>query len=371
MKKFLSVLMLMSIGANALALEKGKIVFSSEDYYKQIIEDSKKNHEYENSRFKNQISQEQYEQIFGSPLDILKEEKKKKFGNKVVGHQGKTITVDTRNKEACEKVRDTLRKYRNDKVYDGMCVTDENAPLVSIYLIEQEPTELKLYLGAISTGKDEPGKYDKILKETRNFTGLGFAMMGLLFALPESVSKWDRSEIIDNLSNKWQDNVKTKPVVDKDDWWINYIGHPVSGAAYHVVARHAGLGPWESFGYGVLMLTFFWEYGLEAVAETPSIQDLFITPILGSLLGELFYKVQLEIKENNGELYGSEALGTVVGVMTNPAKPMLDFFNSIFEAPIFEDGETYITIKERIVTPDGVNEFFREPEIGVNFHFRF
>ena len=79
------------------------------------------------------------------------------------------------------------------------------------------------------------------------------------------------------------------------------------------------------------------------------------------------YKVQLEIKENNGELYGSEALGTVVGVMTNPAKPMLDFFNSIFEAPIFEDGETYITIKERIVTPDGVNEFFREPDQQIGY----
>ena len=367
MKKIIPLLLLVSFVSPTFSVSQETPLFDSDKYYKKLIEDSKRNPEYESSRFRDSMTQESYEEVFGSPTDILNEDKKHRFG-----HQGRTITIDTRKKDVCEKVRETLRKYRNDKVYDDICDTDPAVPFVSISLIDKKPTDIRLYLNNLSSKDDKtPGKYDKVLKETRNFVGLGLTMMGLLYALPEDVSKWDREDIKKNWHKKYFDNIKEGPVVDKDDWWINYIGHPISGAAYHVVARHAGLDAWESFGYGVLMSTFFWEYGFEAIAETPSIQDLILTPVIGSILGELFYALQLKIEEDDGKLYGSEFLGSVVGTVTNPAAPILNFFNGVFEAEVLKDAESYFYLKEAPISYDGINVLEYEKQVGVEFYFRF
>ncbi|MFZ2890098.1 DUF3943 domain-containing protein, partial [Sulfuricurvum sp.] len=52
------------------------------------------------------------------------------------------------------------------------------------------------------------------------------------------------------------------------------------------MARNDGLSIGESAAFSTLMSTFFWEYGYEAFAEVPSIQDLIFTPLVGSLFGE-------------------------------------------------------------------------------------
>ncbi|WP_203249645.1 MULTISPECIES: DUF3943 domain-containing protein [Cysteiniphilum] len=64
-----------------------------------------------------------------------------------------------------------------------------------------------------------------------------------------------------------------------------YIGHPYAGAIYYMAARDSGFGEFESFLYSAFISTFFWEYGVEAFAEVPSIQDLIVTPVDGWLLG--------------------------------------------------------------------------------------
>ncbi len=159
--------------------------------------------------------------------------------------------------------------------------------------------------------------------------------------MPESVTKWDKSKI-GGLGDKYVDNIKSGPVWDEDDWFLNYVGHPYSGAAYYVVARHAGLSKMQSFGYTAFISTIFWEYGLEAAAEVPSIQDLVVTPVFGALLGEAFIGWSEKINNQEGKLLGSQKLGTVALTLMNPAGAIFNSTGSFFKKhKIFKSAKTY------------------------------
>lgn len=133
-------------------------------------------------------------------------------------------------------------------------------------------------------------------KATRSFytiTGLAVASGVVLAFMPQNFSRWDSdvlSRAVENFKRAWT----TPPVWDEDVFFHNYLGHPYAGAFYYNMVRSQGATAWQSFGYALFQSTF-WEYFIEAFAEQPSIQDLFITPVIGSLLGELFNRWSLHI----------------------------------------------------------------------------
>ncbi len=154
----------------------------------------------------------------------------------------------------------------------------------------------------------------------------------VLWIMPESVSKWDKDALKEkSLSDRWEEHVKEGPVWDRDDWGINYIGHPVSGAWYYAAARNYGISPEGSFFYSFFLSTFIWEYGYEAFAEIPSWQDIFSTPILGSFLGEGFYYLEKKLDRNKGEVFGSKTLGNISYFLLNPLGNISDGLSNFFD----------------------------------------
>jgi hypothetical protein len=152
--------------------------------------------------------------------------------------------------------------------------------------------------------------------------GFMFVATGVLYAMPSSVSNWEKTtfkEDFSNIGSKWKENVKAGPVKDSDDLWLNYIAHPYYGGIYYMQAREAGFKYYESFLYSAFMSTFFWEYGIEAFAEIPSKQDLWITPVIGSMVGELFYQASYAIKKNDAKVWDSKALGYTLLFIMDPA----------------------------------------------------
>lgn len=139
--------------------------------------------------------------------------------------------------------------------------------------------------------------------------GAELAGMGILITLPKSITKWDENWMDDaknNLRRAW-----TKPPVwDKDEWAINYIGHPLAGAAYYNMLRSQGASVLSSFLFSTVQSTI-WEYGIEAIAEQPSIQDLFITPVVGSIIGELAHWGTNRMRRN-GFTFGEKVLVTII-----------------------------------------------------------
>jgi hypothetical protein len=299
------------------------------------------------------VSKDRLEEIIS---DSERDEKKRNFV------KSKVVTIDTRDKDTCLKIQRSLRKQNvmEHEQLKTLCLTDEDNPFINLF-IENEKFDNEIsFMNNLSTNQ-------KILfKETRNFAVLGSAMIGVLLLLPESITKWDKSKA-GSLGDKWKENVKAGPVVDKDDWFINYIGHPLSGMAYHVRARKAGLNKWESFGFSVFMSTVFWEYGLEAFAETPSIQDLIITPIVGSLMGELAFSAIEKIEENKGMLWGSNRMGSIASALLDPAGSMSGGINKLFESDFIQDSKTSFYYEEATEDNQGVSG----NELGIKLEFTF
>lgn len=157
--------------------------------------------------------------------------------------------------------------------------------------------------------------------------GAGVATMCVLEALPSESTAWNKhNNTTVPLFKRWVNHVKAGPVWDGDNYIFNYVLHPYAGAAYYMGARGLGFNCLGSFLYSFCISTFFWEYGFEAFNEIPSVQDLVITPLVGSLVGEGFYLVKRHIVRNGYRLAGSRVLGYIVAFLVDPINETVGYF---------------------------------------------
>ena len=108
---------------------------------------------------------------------------------------------------------------------------------------------------------------------------------------------------------------------------LPYVLHPYAGAVYFMSARGAGFNFWRSLLYSACISNIGWEFGIEAFMERPSYQDLFITPLAGALVGELFYKLKRNIVSHDYRLGGSRLLGNVVAFLIDPVNEVVGLFD--------------------------------------------
>lgn len=157
--------------------------------------------------------------------------------------------------------------------------------------------------------------------------GAGVVALGVLECLPDDATNWNREELRKTpLFKRWGNHVAKVAHWDGDSPIFNYILHPYGGAAYYMSARSAGFNFFGSALYGFAISTVFWEYGIEAFMEIPSIQDLVITPVAGALLGECFYRVKRQIVSDGYTLCGSRVLGNVVAFLVDPVNEFVGLF---------------------------------------------
>lgn len=156
-----------------------------------------------------------------------------------------------------------------------------------------------------------------------NTATLSAAFVGTLLVLeclPEDATSWNRAELQDvPLFKRWHKHViKKGPEWDHDKFYFNYILHPYAGAAYFMAARSCGFNFWRSALYGSVISTVGWEFGIEAFMERPSIQDIFVTPVVGSCIGEGCYHVKRWLVDNDYRLFGSPVLGGILAFLVDP-----------------------------------------------------
>ena len=87
---------------------------------------------------------------------------------------------------------------------------------------------------------------DGLNRDTWYFLGYQFVAIGILYAMPESVTGWTDEQKSNYRISDWWNNV-TNPACDSDDFFINYVTHPYWGAAYHVRARERGYDARSAF----------------------------------------------------------------------------------------------------------------------------
>jgi hypothetical protein len=178
-----------------------------------------------------------------------------------------------------------------------------------------------LTLGDPSESAAPGPDWGRLARDTSFLLGYQIAVIGVFYVLPEDVSKWSEEQKED-IGSRWLNHVQ-HPELDKDSLFVNYVGHPYFGATYYIRARERGFGEFSSFVYSAFASTLY-EFGVEALFENPSIQDLISTPIGGALIGKfIFEPVRKRIKAKPAlQWYDHVAL-----TLTDP----LGALNGVFE----------------------------------------
>lgn len=175
----------------------------------------------------------------------------------------------------------------------------------------------------------------------------------MLECLPEDATSWNRSELQDvPLLKRWRNHVlKEGPEWDHDKFYFNYILHPYAGAVYFMAARSCGFNFWRSMLYSSVVSTVGWEFGIEAFMERPSYQDLFITPLIGSCIGEGFYRVKRWLVDNDYCLFGSPVLGGLLAFIVDPVNEFTGLWLGNPARRIAHENASHTCGKETTLTP--------------------
>lgn len=214
--------------------------------------------------------------------------------------------------------------------------------------------------------------WGKLWANTSILIGGGITTMVILESLPDGSTAWSRAERRQvPLFRRWLNHVKEGPVWDHDKFIFNYVLHPYAGAAYYMSARSCGFNVWGSFLYSFAISTLFWEYGFEAFNEIPSVQDLVITPVVGAVVGECFYRAKRKIVNHGYEVLGSPVLGYIAAFFLDPVNEVTGYFRKeqYNTHKIYEEqhraGESSLT-SGFWVNPGGVN-----PGAGLRLTYNF
>ncbi|MFA6480982.1 MAG: DUF3943 domain-containing protein [Bacteroidales bacterium] len=106
----------------------------------------------------------------------------------------------------------------------------------------------------------------------------------------------------DNLGNlskiyslkKYERTFTLPPVWDSDSISWNYGVHPIMGSFSYLTFRNMK-GHWAEAFAGAALNSAIYEYLIAGGTQQPSINDLIITPVLGSLLGEGIYQLKKQM----------------------------------------------------------------------------
>jgi hypothetical protein len=186
---------------------------------------------------------------------------------------------------------------------------------------ESDATDLSLEQ---ATPRDGTGLW----RDTKYFLGYQFGAIAILYAMPESVSGWSSEQKKGYSFDVWWEKT-THPENDSDDFYINYILHPYWGAAYFVRARERGYNNWQSFGYSALLSSLY-EFGIEALFEEPSKQDLWVTPVIGSMVGLYFMHLRDNVRDRDAERGFRSTGDKWIWVLTDPLGSLNQQFDKWF-----------------------------------------
>lgn len=129
-----------------------------------------------------------------------------------------------------------------------------------------------------------------------------------------NVLDWDQPSLKERLNGEaWR--------FDSNTFSINYVFHPLSGAAFHALARSNNLGFWGS-GLASFAGSSTWEYVIE-FNEKVSINDMLVTPLGGVPIGEFAHK----LGEHLAETEPPTTLGRVVASTLGPTVALNDWLN--------------------------------------------
>lgn len=115
---------------------------------------------------------------------------------------------------------------------------------------------------------------------------------------------------------------------DHDEPIWNLVGHPVTGSQTYLYYRAKGYNKLQSLHMS-FWSSFLFEFTIETYTERPSIQDLYQTPVLGSVLGYGLERLSMALLNSDTGWFGKS-----MGYLVNP---MLFFGYTEIETIIYPE----------------------------------
>lgn len=110
----------------------------------------------------------------------------------------------------------------------------------------------------------------------------------------------------------WQEN-PFRPHFDNDNFKYNLIWHTVTGQLYFQYYRSRGYTEISAFAWTVLSSLAF-EFTIETVTEPPSFQDIYQTPVFGTVIGLSFERLSNYL--HSQDTWATHALGYLFNPFT-------------------------------------------------------
>jgi hypothetical protein len=211
-------------------------------------------------------------------------------------------------------------RYRRSSLFDWEQPT---APRLNPLwpAIEIEPAANTMLQGHPSTPQDERSAWARYHSSLWGASAtVGTAMVttvALLSLLPKDFTSWNKPNFYG-----LKRNFSHGPNFDYDNFFFNYIAHPIDGSEFFLIARNRKLTFWESFAYAAAVSSFF-EFVIESAYEGASWQDLWITPVSGTVIGELRWQAKKSL-ENPRTGKPSGTANKILYVIIDPVDAILN-----------------------------------------------
>lgn len=171
----------------------------------------------------------------------------------------------------------------------------------------------------VEMGLDDPNKNRRIPKYIYGYKNRSHTMsenlkqIGAIYGVTWLVYPLTQPSVVkENGSFKNYRNNFGKLVFDKDEPFWNWFVHPISGSQLFLYYRANGYSRIDSLAMAFISSTLF-EFTVEIYTEPASIQDLYQTPIIGSILGVGLENLSMYL------LNSGNAFGRFFGHVINPA----------------------------------------------------
>ena len=167
---------------------------------------------------------------------------------------------------------------------------------------------------------------------------LNFTYMYLTQWVGYAITQKGNIEDHGDVRNLWKNPIH--PHFDKDSFDYNLILHPLVGNYYYLFYRSRRYNEVDSF-FWTFTSSLAFEFAIETLTERPSIQDIYQTPVLGTLMGMGLERLSNAL--HSLDAWPARALGYVINPYT-----IFPFSRYGFKAePIFEKNRVGAALRLR------------------------
>jgi hypothetical protein len=197
-------------------------------------------------------------------------------------------------------------------IYIALLLTIFNISLIDLASAKGISNNNKTKTASQPVKKRQP-KYHYAYIDREHTRSENWNNIGFIYALSWGLYPLTQPEVFRDAGSwdKYKSNFG-KVVFDRDEPIWNWVVHPISGSQLFLYYRANGYNRAQALGMTFISSTLF-EFTIEIYTEPASVQDLYQTPVIGSLLGVGIETISMAL------LNTGNPVGKFFGHLMNPA----------------------------------------------------